>query len=175
MTLRDLPATVVDLLGLSAGSPIQGRSLAAYWSAPESGRVAPEVTTVAFSEQVDLSVCQGGPATGLGGGGVQMSLVAQGHHYIRDGLGAERLFDLRIDPYERENIKEHTDSKERLGAFRKLLLEFLTDNPASPEVEHAYLKRYKAELEKLIRHAAASRSIELTRMSVARQGGRERP
>ncbi len=34
VSLRDLPATVVDLLGLSAGSPFPGRSLAAYW---ESG------------------------------------------------------------------------------------------------------------------------------------------
>ncbi len=31
VSLRDLPATVVDQLGLSAGSPFPGRSLAAYW------------------------------------------------------------------------------------------------------------------------------------------------
>ena len=31
VSLRDLPATVVDLLGLSAGSPFPGRSLAAYF------------------------------------------------------------------------------------------------------------------------------------------------
>ena len=31
VSLRDLPATVVDLLGLSAGSPFPGHSLAAYW------------------------------------------------------------------------------------------------------------------------------------------------
>ena len=31
VSLRDLPATVVDLLGLSAASPFPGRSLAAYW------------------------------------------------------------------------------------------------------------------------------------------------
>ncbi len=38
VSLRDLPATVVDLLGLSAGSPLPGRSLAAYWrSAPSTG------------------------------------------------------------------------------------------------------------------------------------------
>ena len=32
VSLRDLPATVVDQLGLSAGSPFPGHSLAAYWS-----------------------------------------------------------------------------------------------------------------------------------------------
>ena len=39
VSLRDLPATVVDLLGLSAGSPFPGRSLAAYWGLPAPGRV----------------------------------------------------------------------------------------------------------------------------------------
>ncbi len=34
VSLRDLPATVVDLLGLSAASPFPGRSLAAYWKRP---------------------------------------------------------------------------------------------------------------------------------------------
>ena len=39
VSLRDLPATVVDLLGMSAGSPFPGRSLAAYWKlAPGAGR-----------------------------------------------------------------------------------------------------------------------------------------
>ena len=34
VSLRDLPATVVDRLGLSDGSPFPGRSLAAYWGLP---------------------------------------------------------------------------------------------------------------------------------------------
>ncbi len=29
-----------------------------------------------------------------------MSLVALGHHYIRDGMGVERLYDLKTDPFE---------------------------------------------------------------------------
>ena len=34
VSLRDLPATVVDLLGLAADSPFPGRSLAAHWRVP---------------------------------------------------------------------------------------------------------------------------------------------
>ena len=49
VSLRDLPATVVDQLGLSAGSPFPGRSLAAFWPlAP--GQSPPEITP-ALSEQ----------------------------------------------------------------------------------------------------------------------------
>ena len=38
VSLRDLPATVVDRLGLSAGSPFPGRSLAALWSSSTRNR-----------------------------------------------------------------------------------------------------------------------------------------
>ena len=52
VSLRDLPATVVDQLGLSASSPFPGHSLAAHWrTAPGQ---APQGTTArALSEQAD--------------------------------------------------------------------------------------------------------------------------
>ena len=57
VSLRDLPATVVDLLGLSAGSPFPGRSLAAYWhSAP--GKVPQGITTPALSEEISATEFQ---------------------------------------------------------------------------------------------------------------------
>ena len=39
VSLRDLPATVLDLLGLSAGSPFPGRSLASCWNLPPAARL----------------------------------------------------------------------------------------------------------------------------------------
>ena len=84
---------MVDRLGLSAGSPFPGRSLAAYWGLPP-GRVPPEITTPAFSEQADATVAPSrGPAPAAVPG-FQMSLVASSHHYIRDGAGGEQLYDL---------------------------------------------------------------------------------
>ena len=50
VSLRDLPATVVDRLGLAEGSPFPGRSLAAYWRSSR-GPMPEEITTPAFSEQ----------------------------------------------------------------------------------------------------------------------------
>ncbi len=79
-----------------------------------------------------------------------MSLVAHDHHYIRNGLGVERLYDLIQDPYEMQNLMKRPDADQRVGAFRTMLLNFLTDNPASAEVEHAYLKRYREQLKSAI-------------------------
>jgi arylsulfatase A-like enzyme len=146
VSLRDLPATVVNLLGLDAGSPFQGHSLAAHWAPPGSSPVPSELTTPAFSEQADPTALEANPPRGLGVGGFQLSLVAHDHHYIRNGLGAERLYDLIEDPFEMQNLMKRPDADQRVGAFRTLLLNFLTDNPASAEVEHAYLKRYRDRL-----------------------------
>ena len=108
VSLRDLPATVVDLLGLSAGSPFPGRSLAAHWGlAP--GRMAAGHATPAFSEQANSIAFQPQRGSGPGHRGLQMSLVASGHHYIRDGMGVEQLYDLRRDPFEMVNLMSSTD------------------------------------------------------------------
>ena len=42
VSLRDLPATVVDLVGSASGSPFPGRSLAAHWRPQDRARVANE-------------------------------------------------------------------------------------------------------------------------------------
>jgi arylsulfatase A-like enzyme len=152
VSLRDLPATVVDLLGLSAGSPFPGRSLAAYWGLPAYERVPAEITTPAFSEQADPSALETDPPPDpLGRGRFQMSLVAQNHHYIRDGVGAERLFNLNVDPFEMINLVDQSDGEQNVAVFRRMLLEFLTDNPASVEVETAYRKRFRERLEAQVR------------------------
>ena len=156
VSLRDLPATVVDQLGLSAGSPFPGRSLAAYWRR-HPGRVPQGITTPALSEQADATAFQPQPGSGRGHGGFQMSLVASGHHYIRDGMGAEQLYDLRRDPFERVNLMGSSDGNQAVGAFRKMLLEVLTDNPGSIEVEKAYLEAYRQGLKALIPESSPRR------------------
>jgi hypothetical protein len=80
----------------------------------------------------------------------RMSLVARGHHYLRDGMGTEALYDLRRDPFELVNLVGPSYDNQALGLFRKMLLEALTDNPGSIEVEKAYLEAYKQGLHALI-------------------------
>ena len=100
VSLRDLPATVVDLLKLSGDSPFSGGSLAAYWKLPP-GDVPPDLTSPAFSERATAPAFQNQTGHDRGHPGFEMSLVASNHHYIRDGMGTEQLYNLSIDPNER--------------------------------------------------------------------------
>ena len=148
ISLRDLPVTIVDLLGLSAGAPFPGSSLAASWRT-KPGETPPETTT-AFTEVANRTAFQSQPQRGRKRRGFQMSVVAGGGHYLRDGMGAEQLYDLHGDPFERVNLIGSARGNEVVGVFRRLLLDFLTENPGSIEVESAYLTPYRQLLKALV-------------------------
>lgn len=144
VSLRDLPATVVDLLDLPAVSPFPGGSIAVHWGlAP--GRLPPSATSPAFSEQAGQTAFQPQPSRRLTG--FQLSIVALGRHYIREASGVERLYDLTKDPFERINLIDPGETSEAAAVLRRMLLELLCDNPGSPEVEGAYLKRFRNRLQ----------------------------
>ncbi len=152
VSLRDLPATVVDRLGLSDRSPFPGRSLAADWIVG-SGTVPSASTTPAFSEQADSTAFRARPGPGETISRYEMSIVSSTYHYIRDALGREQLYDLASDPSERANLVASAGRKDLVAGLRAALLEMLTENPGSAEVERAYLKRYKDSLEAQVREA----------------------
>src|SRR5262249_56481863 len=109
----------------------------------------------ALCEQAEGAAFQPRPRPTREQPGFQMSLVASGHHYIRHGMGLEQLYDLRGDPSERVNLMASFHGGQRVAAFRKRLLEVLTDNPGSAEVEKAYLEPYRKWLEELVQHPPA--------------------
>jgi arylsulfatase A-like enzyme len=148
-SLRDLPATVVDLLGLSNGSPFPGRSLAAGWS-DASDRPPSAPASPALAEQADESVWRTQTKNGPAQPHFRMSLVAAAQHYIRDGIGTEKLFDLRNDPFEQFDLMKLSDHNREVRVFRKMLLEALTENKGSAEVERAYLEQYRQRLKNLV-------------------------
>jgi arylsulfatase A-like enzyme len=152
VSLRDLPATILDQVGLSAGSPFPGRSLASSWR-PNPGQVAVK-TTSPFSELAHPIAFD--PQSGPGQRGVQMSLVALGYHFVRDGMGAERLFHLSRDPFEMTDQIKSADGLQVVGRLRKILLDLLSEGIASPEIEKAYMKKYKDELEATVTSRATS-------------------
>jgi arylsulfatase A-like enzyme len=169
VSLRDLPATVVDQLGLSAGSPFPGRSLAASWSLTP-GQAPPEIAPV-LSELATVTAFQPQAASGLGRRDVQMSLVAQRWHYVRGGLGSEQLYDLGLDRLESVNLIDSAQVKPVAGALRQRLLDELTNNPGSTEAENAYLKAYRQWLKTIVDEspAAGARTSALEERSNKRQ------
>jgi hypothetical protein len=80
-----------------------------------------------------------------------MSLVTPGYQYIRNGQGVEHLYDLSLDPYEYGNVIHSPSGQAKLPMLRKMLLDVLSSQPGSSEVENAYLGGYRSWLEELVR------------------------
>jgi arylsulfatase A-like enzyme len=121
VSLRDLPATVVDVLGIGdySRSPFPGQSLARTWS----GSTEPAL----LGEPPVLSEVEAAPEFDPNHGtsparlGPMRSLVGWGFHYIRNGDGREELFNLEGDPGERLDLSTRRDAEVTLARFRDYL------------------------------------------------------
>ncbi len=116
VTLRDLPATIVDLAGLKTGAPFPGRSLARYWrpeSVPNADATDPVLSEV--DEPVKSSPNQGRSPVFRG---AMKSLVTDREVYILNGDGVEELYDVQSDPGETQNLVGTTDALPLLRRFR---------------------------------------------------------
>jgi arylsulfatase A-like enzyme len=152
-SLRDLPATVVDLAGIATASPFSGRSLAMSWSNAGAQATGLAKSSPAFAEQVDRAAAHAPAQNGLERSEFKMSLVASGFHYIRDDKGTEKLFDLRTDRFEQRDLARF----EGVHAFRKMLLQVLNQNKGSVEVERAYLERFRQQLKSVVEDTEPAR------------------
>lgn len=129
VSLRDLPATVVDVAGLETDSPFPGVSLARAWksSSPlDQPSSSPVLTQVALREGVSNNKSRP-PAWR----GPMHSLVRDGKVYIRNANGEEELYDLEADPGERNDLAENADSEPILERFRNVLGDLLGKEPPS--------------------------------------------
>jgi len=115
VTLRDLPATIVELLGLDESSPFPGESLARHWSSGDSSGSAPDDTLLAH-----VTGGRGNEREPIHRGDLH-ALVAGGYHYIRNGDGEEELYDFFADPAATENLAEVAELAEVMSAFRRHL------------------------------------------------------
>ncbi len=119
ITLRDLPATVIELLGVENKKQFPGSSLGRYWARPsDSGS---SFTVPVFSE---LNLDSKGlpeeyPIVRAKGG--LYSLVADRYHYIRAKDGSEQLYDFVNDPLERDDLSRNEKDREVLERFRASL------------------------------------------------------
>ena len=108
VSLRDIPSTVVDRLGLTDGAPFPGHSLLDNRSA---GPVLSEVVAAPEDDpNQGRSPVRRGPMT---------SLVAGSYHYVLNGDGREELFNLDADPLEQLDLARTPDAGHALLEFRE--------------------------------------------------------
>jgi arylsulfatase A-like enzyme len=112
VSLRDLPATIVDLIHLKGDLPFPGSSLARYWRSqpPFSNQEA-----VVLSETQKTYLPQAVPSNK----GNMASLISKEMHYIMNEDGNEELYDFQHDLLEQHNLAH--SSKDKLAAFRAFL------------------------------------------------------
>ncbi|HSE65385.1 MAG TPA: sulfatase [Gemmatimonadales bacterium] len=103
--LRDIPTTVLDLAGLPNDRGLQGRSLTRFWERPSD---AGDVDEVIVSEMPGASAANA------------VSLIADGHHYVRWWKRPEGIYDLRTDPTEQANLVGTPMGDSLLTRFRDI-------------------------------------------------------
>jgi len=126
VSLRDLPATVLDLLKLEGRPRFPGNSLVRHWngtSAPASLVTEPLLSEVNFAPN--------NPEWYPVSKGNMKSLIAQPYHYIKNGDGREELYDLEKDPFERHDLARAEEGRRTIERFRASLETMLARNRVS--------------------------------------------
>ena len=134
MSLRDLAATIVDVLGFQAGSPFPGESLARFWNGSSSTTSAKAAAAdPVLSEVVPLDVIRPGSlAMALKPRWPLAALTDGDWTYIRrEGDVREELFHLREDAQERHNLASDPAMQPTLERMRGALGR-LTAGPLTP-------------------------------------------
>jgi arylsulfatase A-like enzyme len=120
VSLRDLPATVVDCAGLLAHSPFPGHSLTAR--STDSGEPSGGIGSEVLSELASASPVDSSHGRSPARRGPLVSLALGDLLYIRnDGDASEELYNLRDDPSELTNLAGRPTLKPALQRFRELL------------------------------------------------------
>ncbi len=134
VSLRDIPATVVDLLGLDPKASFPGASLASRWVGSPTRPTDPPLSLVEQQKKFPPSAHI--PASL----GPLWSLAQAGMTYIRQSDGAEQLYDSATDPLETRNLAGLPEQQPALIRFRATLNRLLQDPaPRQAETANAHL------------------------------------
>lgn len=125
VTLRDLPATVLDLVGFQGDDYFPGYSLARFWNS-EGDSCKPEENTLLAEVRAGINTPESEPISK----GKMKSLVSGGYHYILNGDGREELYDFVDDEDEESNLAGLEEGRGMLPRFRRLLSEVLSEKPS---------------------------------------------
>lgn len=129
VSVRDIPATVLDLLGVDSGELVPGRSLARYWTA-EADSAAVSATGSAADgaagDSIAVIVAETSgrewlaPHNPVSRGDIR-SLIIGDMHYILNGDGAEELYRISTDPWEQDNLVDRPELAGELHRFRSVM------------------------------------------------------
>lgn len=108
VSLRDLPATIADLVEV-ARSPLPGASLAMTWS-EAAGRTSPVIAEVTPAPNVDPDYSTA--RTGM------TALIDSAWYYIRTDSGNESLFHLSADPGQTRDLAAEVDFQHHISRAR---------------------------------------------------------
>lgn len=111
VSLRDLPATVVDLLGTGGSSSFPGRSLARYWNATAGSTATWEEPVMSEIDDDDGRQREGPPAR---------AVVDRGMVYIHEADQPEEVYDLVNDPHETRNLASQLAGRGVVARLRRL-------------------------------------------------------
>ena len=104
VTLRDLPATIIDMAGLEESAPFPGTSLRGQWDQSEASSAA-SVSPV-FIPLIPLPA--DGPKVQPAHFGWLRSVIVGDMHYILWEDGSEELYNLITDPREQHDLSDST-------------------------------------------------------------------
>ena len=111
VSLRDLPATVLDVLGINCAGCLAGESLAGAWDGSTESRLSPAFSEV--SRGIRL------PDRYPNASGDMKSLIDGHFHYILNGDGSEELYALESDAEEQSNLARSADYAAVLADLRR--------------------------------------------------------
>jgi arylsulfatase A-like enzyme len=127
VSLRDIPATIVDLLGWRGESPFPGSSLARTWASPGPlGRVMVDATLAELGPLIEPTREQPNAPDWPSH---SAALFDGRFAYIGHKDGDEELYDLDTDPTESRNLCKSAGSGPTLAAFRRNLAALLQSPP----------------------------------------------
>jgi arylsulfatase A-like enzyme len=115
VSLRDISATVLDLIGIRSDDALPGASLVRHWDDDSTNGLTGEAL---LSE---LNHVAGQPDWFPVSKGNMKAVVQGGRRYIRNGDGMEELYDFDHDPAELDNLAGMEDEQQTLQRMKSIL------------------------------------------------------
>lgn len=129
VSLKDIPATIVELVDSSAAPPFPGPSLAQLWRQPID-----TATTTGTPLLAEVNHATGHPAWFPVSKGNMKSVFYNNLCYIKNGDNTEELYNFLEDPWEKHDLAQQAEMQSHLVEFRGLLREILHGKrTASPD------------------------------------------